>query len=186
MRLLLIESAPGNAHQIRTDLIDDGHEVLTCDDGVGGPCRGVDHHEDCPLERHVDLAIVTRTQGDPHTLAEMGSVCAQRHRVPLVEVDPFEVADDMPSVAVATALATRKVEAAHASAVRAELRDVAAIVDVRRETNRVHATVQVPASQGGTAQQMSAIADRTRHALREHDQFVSQIDVAVVTYPDPV
>jgi len=185
MRLLLIESAPGNAHQIRADLLHEGHDVLSCDDGHGGPCRGVDHHEDCPLERHVDMAIVARTQSDAHTLAEMGSVCAQRHRVPLVEVDPFDVADDMPSVAVANALATRRVEATYAAAVRAELRHLAAIVDVRRAPNRIHATVQVPASQGATGQQVAAIADRARHALREHDQFVGQIDVAVCTYPDP-
>jgi hypothetical protein len=28
------------------------------------------------------------------------------------------------------------------------------------------------------------MADRARHAVREHDQFVSCIDVSVVSYPD--
>jgi hypothetical protein len=185
MKLLLIESTPGNATAIESDLVADGHEVVTCTDQHGGPCRGVDHHADCPMEHHIDMAIVARTPGSEHTLAEMGSVCASRHRVPLVEVDPSDVADDLPSVAVANALATRRVEASFAAAVRQELGHIAAIVDVKRETDRIHVTVQVPASEGSPAR-LSAVADRTRHAVREHDQFVRGIDVAVVTYPDPV
>jgi hypothetical protein len=184
MKLLLIESTPGNATAIESELVADGHEVLTCNDEHGGPCRGVDHHANCPMEQHIDMAIVTRTPGAGHTLAEMGSVCATRHRVPLVEVDPADVADDMPSVAVASALASRRVEAGFAAAIRQELGHVAAIVDVTREVDRIHITVQVPASEGAPTR-LSHIADRTRHAVREHDQFVRGIDVAVVTYPDP-
>jgi hypothetical protein len=184
MKLLLIESTPGNATDIQSDLVAGGHEVLTCNDEHGGPCRGVEHHAHCPMEQHIDMAIVTRTPGSDHTLDEMGSVCAARHRVPMVEVDPAEVADDLPSVAVASALATRRVEAGYAAAIRQELGHVAAIVDVRRETNRIHVNVQVPASQG-TPARLSAVADRARHAVREHDPFINGIDVAVVTYPDP-
>jgi hypothetical protein len=184
MKLLLIESTPGNATAIESDLVAEGHEVLTCNDDHGGPCRGVDHHADCPMEQHIDMAIVTRSPGSTHTLAEMGSVCAARHRVPLVEVDPADVADDMPSVTVANALASRRVEAGFAAAIRQELGHVAAIVDVRREIDRIHVTVQVPASEG-TPAKLSNVADRARHAVREHDQFVRVVDVAVVTYPDP-
>jgi hypothetical protein len=184
MKLLLIESKPGNATAIQADLVAEGHEVVTCQDDHGGPCRGADHHRDCPMEQHIDMAIVARDPRDPHTLAEMGSVCATMHRIPLVEVDPTDVADDMPTVAVANAVATRRVEAAYSTAVRNELGDLPAIVDVRREPNRVHVTVQVPASKA-TAAKLSAVADRARHATREHDPFVSGIDVAVVTYPDP-
>jgi hypothetical protein len=185
MKLLLIDSIPGNAAAIESGLVADGHEVLTCTDEHGGPCRGIEHHRDCPMEQHIDMAIVTRTPGSAHTLSEMGSVCATRHRVPLVEVDPADVADDMPSVTVANALATRRVEAGFAAAIRHELGHVAAIVDVSREIDRIHVTVQVPASEG-TPARLSNVADRTRHAVREHDQFVRGIDVAVVTYPDPV
>jgi hypothetical protein len=184
MRLLLIESEPGNATAIQTELVAGGHEVVSCADDAGGPCRGAADHGDCPMQHHVDLAIVAREAGSPRMLAEMGSVCATMHRVPLVEVDPSGVDDDLPSVAVAHALASRRVEAAYATAVRNELGDVPAIVDVRRESDRVHATVQVPASRAGTAA-VSAIADRTRKALRDHDPFVSVIDVSVTTYPDP-
>lgn len=184
MKLLLIESTPGNATAIESDLVADGHDVISCHDEHGFPCRGAAHHRDCPMEHHIDMAIVAREPNSPHTLAEMGSVCATIHRVPLVEVDPNDVADDMPNVLVATALATRRVEAGYATAIRHELGHVAAIVDVRREPNRIHVTVQVPESQAGP-QRLAAVADRARHAVREHDPFVSGIDVAVVTYPDP-
>jgi hypothetical protein len=142
MKLLLIESTPGNSSPLRSGLQADGHEVLSCRDERGGPCRGVAHHHDCPLEHHVDMAIVAREPGSAHTLHEMGGVCAQGHRVPLVEVNPFDLADGLPSVAVASALATRRVEEGYSAAVRA--------------------------------------------AIREHDPFVSCIDVSVVTYPDAV
>ena len=184
MKLLLIESTPGNATAIQADLVADGHEVVTCADDHGGPCRGANHHRDCPMEAHVDMAILTRDPSDPHSLSEMGSVCATRHRIPLVEVDPSDVADDLPSVTVANAVATRRIEAGYAAAIRLELGDLPAIVDVRREPNRIHVTVQVPASKA-TASKLSTVADRARHATREHDPFVSVIDVAVVTYPDP-
>ncbi|MFM2078277.1 MAG: hypothetical protein RJA49_2167 [Actinomycetota bacterium] len=185
MKLLLIESTPGIATAIETELRADGHEVLTCNDEHGGPCRGTQHHSGCPMEHHIDLAIVTREPGSERTLNEMGGVCATRHRVPLVEVDPHSIEDDLPSVRVVKAVATCRVEAGYAKAIRQELGYVAAIVDVRRDPHRIHVTVQVPASEA-TAAKVSAIADRARHAVREHDQYVGAIDVAVVTYPDPV
>ncbi len=185
MKLLLIESTPGIATAIQSELRADGHEVLMCNDDHGGPCRGTEHHANCPMEQHIDMAIVTREPGSEHTLNEMGSVCATLHRVPLVEVDPQSVHDDLPSVRVVQAVATCRVEAAYAKAIRQELHYLAAIVSVRRDPNRIHVTVQVPASEASTSR-VSAIADRARHAVREHDQFVGAIDVAVVTYPDPV
>ena len=102
MRLLLIESTPGNATEIGAHLLADGHEVVHCAD-EHGPCRGTTHHMDCPVEHHLDLAIVARDPDAPRTLDEMGSVCAARHRVPLMEIDPSE--GELPSVTVATFLA---------------------------------------------------------------------------------
>jgi len=184
MKLLLIESTPGNATAIAGDLVANGHEIITCADDKGGPCKGIAQHTDCPLDGFVDMAIVTREPGAVHTLAEMGGVCAQRHRVPLVEVDPAHPADDLPDLTVANALASRKVEAAYAQAIRHELGGVPALVDVRREPTRIVASVQVPASHGSPAG-MSAVADRARKAVREHDPYVGSIDVNVVCYPDP-
>jgi hypothetical protein len=185
MKLLLIESTPGNASTIERDLRAEGHDVVNCADEHGGPCKGVQQHHDCPLEQHIDLAIVAREPNSARTLDEMGSVCAQRHRVPMVEVDPSDVADDLPSVAVANALATRRVEAGYAAAVRHELNHLPALVEVRRETECVHVTVQLPVSMA-TIEKSSYAADRARHAVRQHDPFVKAIDVAVITYPDPV
>jgi hypothetical protein len=159
--------------------------VVSCTDDHGGPCKGIQIHRNCPLESKVDMAILTREPGTPRTLAEMGSVCARRHRVPLVEVDLSDVADDLPSVAVASALANRRIEAAYATAVRHALGHLPALVDVHREHDLVHVNVQVPAGMASPAQR-SAVADRARHAVREHDPFVRAIDVVVVTYPDPV
>lgn len=184
MKLLLIESTPGNASEIGAHLTAEGHDVVACADEHGGPCRGVTTHADCPLEGHIDLTIVAREAGSAHTLAEMGSVCASRHRVPMVEVDPSNVIDDLPSVTVATAVAKRGVEAGFAAAIRHELGHLPALVEVSRSAGRIHATVQVPASQGST-EKISAVADRARHAVRSHDPFVKNIDVSVTCYPDP-
>jgi hypothetical protein len=185
MKLLLIESTPGVATAIESDLLAEGHEVLTCNDDIGGPCRGTEHHANCPMGQHIDMAIVAREPGSQRTLNEMGSVCASIHRVPLVEVDPDGLQDDLPNVRVVQAVATCRVEAGYAKAIRHELASIAAIVEVRRDTDRIHVSVQVPESQA-TAVRLSAVADRARHAVREHDQFVGVIDVTVVTYPDPI
>lgn len=182
MRLLLIESTPGNAREIGAHLTADGHEVVSCADEHGGPCRGATHHIACPMEQHIDLTIVAREAGSTRTLAEMGSVCATRHRVPLMEVDPLQ--DGLPSVAVAQAVAGRAVAAGYATAVRHELGHLPALVEVQRTPDRIHVSVQVPASQH-TPQALSAVADRARKAVREYDPFVQGIDVSVSCYPDP-
>jgi hypothetical protein len=185
MKLLLIESTRGQADAIRGDLVSEGHQVVGCAGDNGEPCRGVAQLDRCPLEGHIDLAIVTRTPGTTHTLAEMGGVCAERHRVPLIEVDPANVADEMPSVVVSTALATRAVEAAYATAVRHELADIPALVTAHRTPGRVRVDVQIPANLGDPAR-VAAVADRARHAVRTHDTFVRIIDVSVSCYPAAV
>ena len=184
MKLLLIESTPGNASEIGANLVADGHEVVTCADEQGGPCRGISQHADCPMEGHIDLTIVAREHDAAHTLAEMGSVCATRHRVPVVEVDPSQVDDELPSVMVASAVAKRAVEAGYATAIRHELQHIPALVDVERTPGRIHVSVQVPTSEGAP-QKLSAVADRARHAVRSHDPYVNGIDVSVICYPDP-
>ena len=111
-------------------------------------------------------------------------MCAARHRVPLVEVDPRQIDDELPSVRVASALAKRTTELSYVTAILEELSHLPALVDVDRTPSRIHVSVQVPASQD-TQQKLSAIADRARHAVRQHDPYVNCIDVSVVCYPDP-
>ncbi len=184
MKLLLIESAPGSASSVHQHLVSEGHEVLSCNDHDGGPCRGVADHAQCPLHDHVDLAVVARPHDESHTLNEMGAVCAAQHRVPMVEVDPAWADDEMPSVSVAGALATRRVEAAYAAAVKHELSDslgdTGCEVVVSRRPNRVHVAVHL-APNDLTTNQMATVADRARHAVRTHDPFVAGIDVSVAT-----
>jgi hypothetical protein len=103
----------------------------------------------------------------------------------LVEVNPFDASESLPSVDVARALATRRVEEGYASAVRAAVTTMPLMVDVRRDADRIHATLQIPASSADRVS-MTYAADRARAAIREHDPFVSCIDVSVVTYPDAV
>lgn len=184
MKLLLIESVPGQAHEIRDNLLAEGHDVVTCHDEHGGPCRGTDHHDSCPLGEHVDLAIVTRTGGAAHTLHEMGGVCAQRHRVPSIEIDPANVVDEFPSVGVASTLAARRIDAGYAMAVRQELGELPALVHVDRHVDRIHVLVQIPASLAVPAK-VSHTADRARAAVRRHDPYSSVVDISVTTYPDP-
>ena len=183
MKVLLIESSPSSGDEVRKQLGAEGHEVVHCTGEHGGPCRGAENHAECPLEQSVDLAILTRQPESPHTLAEMGSICAERHRVPLVVVDPTQLADKLPNVSVASAVAKRVVEAAYAAAVRRELSHLPTVVDVRRLADNVVVCVQLPASQNTPAAR-SAAADRARFAVRTHDPFVQSIDVSVVCYPD--
>lgn len=183
MKVLLIESSPSHGDELREQLAAEGHEVLHCADERGGPCRGDDDHSECPLEQNVDLAILTREPESPHTLDEMGSICAKRHRVPLVVVDPTQLADELPSVSVAGAVANRVVESAYAAAVQRELAHLPTVVEVRRLADNIVVHVQLPASQNTPAAR-SAAADRARFAIRTHDPFVQSIDVSVVCHPD--
>jgi len=183
MKVLLIESSTNQASDLSKQLAAEGHEVVRCADEHGGACRGVEHHAECPLEQSVDLAILTREPNSPHTLAEMGSVCASRHRVPLVVVDPQQLDDELPNATVAAAVANRSVEAGYAAAVRKELSHLPTVVDVRRLHDNVRVHVQIPASQDTPAAR-SAAADRARFAVRTHDPFVRSIDVSVACFPD--
>lgn len=175
MRLLLIESTPGNARQISDRLAAEGHDVVMCSD-EHGPCRGMSHHEHCPVEQHTDLTIVAREPNSQRTLDEMGSVCASRHRIPTVEVDPRDPSA-VDGITVTHAMATRAVTAGYAAAVRNEV--PFAEVHVERIADLVHVTLTVPADKG-TPQALSAAADRARKAVREHDPYVKGIDVSVV------
>jgi hypothetical protein len=88
MRVLLVESTPGNAREVTSWLEGAGHDVARCFDApTSFGCHAVVRREDCSLARPTDLALLVRDLGDhTHTLTEMGAVCAMRHHVPVVEV----------------------------------------------------------------------------------------------------
>ena len=183
MRILLVASRPNDATSIEATLLDDGHTVTTCTDGSGGPCRGLHDFDECPLEASVDVAVVARAVGadDERTLAEMGAVCAVRHRVGVIEMDPerpsgrslYDMADE------AERAQCELYETTIASMIDPMLpTGVSATVKVARLDRDVRVSVLL---RGRTdALQNAAIADRARAGVRRHDRFARVIDVTVV------
>jgi hypothetical protein len=179
MQVLLIESSPGVAATLEQRLIRDGHEVLSCNDSHGGPCRGVESHESCPMGRHIDVAVLAREHDAVPSLNEMGSVCAHRHRVPLVTLYPGDEFGPGIATEIAAAVARRRIEARYAAAVRHELGHRVDDVIVHREHQRIHVTVSVDKATSHDTD--GTIADRARQAVRRYDATTPVIDVSVVT-----
>jgi hypothetical protein len=178
MDVLVIESSPGIAQTLEHRLTRDGHEVISCNDSHGGPCRGVESNEACPMSSHIDVAILARERGAAPSLNEMGSVCAMQHRVPLVTLYPGDEFGPGPSTEVAAAVARREVEAGYVAAVRQQLKHGVEDIRVAREFDRVHITIGVARSL--SAQTISRLTDRARQAVREHDPYTAVIDISVV------
>lgn len=178
MEVLLIESTPGIATSLQHRLVRDGHSVVSCNDSHGGPCRGVEDNDTCPLDRHIDVCVLARQPGTAPTLNEMGSVCAQRRRVPVVTLHPGDEFGAGPSAEIAAAVAKREVEAGYVAAVRRELGHAVGDITVMREHQRVHVTLAV--HEVASAQAVSMIADRARQAVRDHDRLTPVIDISVV------
>lgn len=93
--VLVLESRRGAAAAAAQELARAGHRVHRChhpaDDGF--PCIGL-ADGDCPLDGHVDVAVLARENGGPQpTPLEDGVSCALRAGVPLVEVGPADEDD---------------------------------------------------------------------------------------------
>jgi hypothetical protein len=183
MDVLLIESSPGIATTLQHRLIHDGHEVISCNDSHGGPCRGVESGDACPMEMHIDVAVLARERDAAPSLNEMGSVCAIRHRVPLVTLYPGDEFGPGASTEIAAAVARREVEAGYVAAVRRELGHAVDDITVLREHQRIHVSLSV--STATDAQAVSRLADRARHAVREHDRTTPVVDISVVMTETP-
>ncbi len=147
MRMLLVESHPGSARALGEQLALAGHDVTSCcDEESLSPCRNVEHGEDCPLERHVDVAIIAKSATSPRSLFEMGGVCAERHRVPVIEVDETDCGDIgviLSTLEQATTAATVRTEEAYAESVRAALGRPELAVDVERSERRVRVVIHL-------------------------------------------
>lgn len=179
MKILLVADHPDDARAVEAALSGDGHSVTTCNDRFGGPCRGVAHFDDCPLESSVDLAVVARSPHGRRGIEEMGSVCAARHRVGVVEIDP-SVPDDRSIYDLADA-AEREVRLGYEQTVRATLHEVLDDQQFDVQVTRRDRDVQVCVKLGFDASPVtvSAIADRARAGVRRHDRFAQVIDVSV-------
>ena len=179
MKLLLVANHPDDARAVTESLTREGHSVTTCHDQNGGPCRGVNDIDACPLEQSVDLAVIARSARVPRGIGEMGSVCAARHRVGVVEIDPaapsdrsiYELGDD----------AERHIRDEYVAVITEHLEpilaDTAFQVSLTRRDRDVH--VFVTLTDSVTATKKSAIADRAHAAARRYDRFASVIDVSV-------
>ena len=180
MKFLLVESQPGNARIMKDRLRTAGHEVVMCsDDAWDGPCRSVADAGACPLHEHVDLAVVAKPEQGADTLLEMGAVCAERRRIPVVRLDPQSAVDPVQFLTRAAAGGKDRMEAAYAAVVRHDLDGLHlhATVDATREPGRVQIVVGL--SDAADAATRSRAADRARAAVRVFDPFVRSIDVSV-------
>ena len=184
MRILLVADDVDDGLAVDAALTADGHDVSSCNDEFGGPCRGLDHIEACPLEHHVDLAVVARAANTRRGLGEMGSLCATRHRVGVIEIDPGQPSGE--SIAGLHAQAERGIchayERTIIEALRTSGESEGVFITVAR--NRGEVRVMVSADAGRSARMSSsdvaALADRVRDATRRHDRFARSIDVSVV------
>jgi len=182
MKILLVANNPLDAQVVEQSLTHDGHAVAICNDQHGGPCRGVAQLEACPLESSVDLAVIARSSETRRGLGEMGSVCAARHRVGVVEIDPDEPLSG-PRLYDLADEAERHICRDYEATVDATLREVVGpeqpfSVAVRRHGRDVHVTLTLnyPAS----VLERVAVADRARAGVRRHDRFSQVIDVSVL------
>jgi hypothetical protein len=184
MRILLVADDRDDSIAAETALVAEGHEVDSCNDEFGSPCRGIDHLENCPLESHIDLAVIARSANTHRGLGEMGSICATRHRIGVVEIDPSERLDE--SLEQKAAIAERAVCYDYERTILGALAQAGAgegvYVTVHRHQGAVLVTLTIDAavftamSEGDIA----ALADRTRDATRQHDRFARSIDVSVI------
>jgi hypothetical protein len=86
--ILMLESHAHAGDDTAAALEDAGHRVLRCHDDPEQPfpCRGLTDPDGCPLDGHVDVAVVAQRGRDPWpTALESGVRCAIRADVPVVE-----------------------------------------------------------------------------------------------------
>jgi hypothetical protein len=85
--VLVIESHPGAADRAVDELSGDGHVVHRCHESDRAfPCVGLERDRRCPVEAHVDVALVVRRGVVPSpTPFEDGVPCALRAGIPVVE-----------------------------------------------------------------------------------------------------
>lgn len=200
--VLLIESQAHVGDEVARQLAVAGHRVHRCQDqdSPDFPCRALTQPGSCPLDGHIDVAVITRGLDEPRpTRREGGVTCAVRARVPLVEVgsglvDPFArwvtlrvdpATDDNTASACATAVvvadtplrsAVHRTVAALVSAAGMEPSDVRC--DVVHDGRGLHVHVTLPTAVARAVQQ--AIGVRVLDAVREAStSTVGNVDVFV-------
>jgi hypothetical protein len=82
------------------------------------------------------------------------------------------------STEVVAAVARREVEAGYVAVIRRQVGHAVEDISVLREHQRIHVTLTISAP--SSAQAIGMLADRARHAVREHDSHTPIVDVSVV------
>ena len=202
MRILMLESHPGVASAAVAQLTEVGCTIVRCDTADRRyPCRGLADGGECPLDEHVDVAVLVQEIGTHHV--EHGAVCAVRSRVPVVAVDGADGADlanRFPIRSWTSVAGSELVDAcaeaardghAHTRAVADRL--VALGVLTPAELARPGGSVAIDVARGANRLQMTIeLADPVRdreteivraaaQALRDFDHRPAVIDVAVRT-----
>jgi hypothetical protein len=134
----------------------------------------------CPLEDDVELAVVARTAHTHRGLGEMGSVCAARQRVGVVEVDPEDLDDvrfdELAVQAESTVL--HEYKAAIATRLATVMPDLGPCrIDLHRSSSAVNVVIGV--DEALDPQRASFLADQVRAAVRGFDRYSQIIDVSV-------
>lgn len=180
MKILLVANHPDDAQAVEHALVAEGHSVATCHDERGGPCRGVSSPESCPLETSVDLTVIARSPEQHRGIDEMGAICAARHRIGVVEIDP-NAPSEVPLYELADAAEDRicrEYERSVLDTIREIQPDLPLQVSVRRHDRDVRVRIQLQTDAGTL--ETTAIADRARAGVRRHDRFAQVIDIALV------
>jgi hypothetical protein len=196
MRVLMLESHPGVAGDAVAQLTAAGHAVVRCDTADRlYPCRGLMPGGECPLDEHVDVAVLVQEIGC-HSL-EHGAVCAARSRVPLIEVGAGGPTPPLPIATSAVPGADLLDECeraardgcAHARAVADRLLDLGVITHGEIDGEDSTVAISVDRRHGGLCMTIG-LAGSVRHrevsivraatqALRDYDRASRVIDVVV-------
>jgi hypothetical protein len=194
---MLGSRAAGSADGAADEFTAAGHEVVRCDTPDGrSPCRGLAVGGDCPLDAHVDVAVLVPGLGTRDL--EHGAICAVRNRVPVVVFDPADVGPPEPIMAWMTAAGPDLLDqcervahdgCAHARAVVDHLvelgvvtpgelhgPDAAVAIAVRRDADRLSLTIELADS---VRDRQAEIVRAARQALRDFDRRPAVIDVTV-------
>ncbi len=193
----MLESHPGLANRAVDELTEAGHTIVRCDTTDRRYlCRGLAAGGECPLDTHVDVAVLVQEIGTRHV--EHGAICAVRSRVPLVEVDPGEAGMRIPITSWATTAGSDLLDHcervahdghAHAQAVADRLIELGVVapaalrrpdgtvgIAVERDANRLLMTFELADSERCRENEIVRAATQ---ALRDFDRRAAVIDIAV-------
>jgi hypothetical protein len=194
----MLESHPGVGRDAELELLGAGHSIVRCDTAERRyPCAGLAGGA-CPLDHHVDVAVLAQEVGTTHV--EHGAVCAARVRVPVVEVGTFQPTPHQPIAMWSYSHPDDLLEEceraasdgrAHAEAVVGRLLETGVLwpievergivaLTVGRADNRLLMTIELS---GSARSRRAEIVRAATEALRRFDPRPPVIDIAVRLLP---